>query len=75
MGYVVDFYCPEIKLAIEIDGDSHFTEKGIEQDEIRTKLINSLNIKILRFTNDGIYNNLESALETLRKNIISATSS
>jgi very-short-patch-repair endonuclease len=75
VGYVVDFYCPEIRLVIEIDGDSHFTEKGVEKDVVRTKLINSLKINILRFTNDEIYNNLENALEILRDRIILATSS
>jgi very-short-patch-repair endonuclease len=35
--YIVDFYCPDCKLAIEIDGDSHFEEDSLEYDNIRTE--------------------------------------
>ncbi len=49
--YVLDFYCPELKLAIEVDGDSHFQAGADEYDRERQRYIESLGIHVLRFTN------------------------
>ena len=49
--YVLDFYCPDAKLAIEIDGDSHFQEDAAEYDGKRQTAIEQLGIRFLRFTN------------------------
>ncbi len=57
--YVIDFYCPKLKLAIEVDGDSHFTKDAQEYDRMREKQIESVGIKILRYSNLDVYNNLE----------------
>lgn len=65
--YILDFYAPIIKLAIEIDGDSHFTQKGIEYDEERTKYIEKFGIKILRFTNNDIYDSIEDVLSEIER--------
>ncbi len=48
--YIVDFFSPEIKLVIEIDGDSHFTEQAREYDDFRTEFLNSLNIEVTKNT-------------------------
>ncbi len=64
--YILDFYCPEYRLAIELDGDSHFTQSGIEYDTIRTAFLNQANIQILRFTNIEVFENLESVLEIIK---------
>ena len=63
--YVVDFYCPSLKLAIEIDGDSHFSGDAPEYDKERQCFIESLGIKFLRFTNVDIKNNLPHVLEAI----------
>jgi len=42
--YILDFYCPSEKLAVELDGDSHFTDAAIEYDDVRTAYLNALNI-------------------------------
>jgi very-short-patch-repair endonuclease len=47
--YILDFYCPSLKLAIELDGDPHFSEEGIRHDEIRTAFLKTLNIRVIRF--------------------------
>ena len=60
--YIVDFYCPERKLVIEIDGESHFTDEGIEYDKIRSDFLNSIGIEILRFTNEEVMNNIEGVI-------------
>jgi len=63
--YVVDFYCPKLKLAIEIDGDSHFGNQAIKYDQKRQSYIESFGIKFLRFTNNDIYNNIDEVLEVI----------
>ena len=53
----MDFYCPELKLGIEVDGESHF-EAG-EYDRERQRYIESLGIRVLRFTNREVFERLE----------------
>lgn len=66
-GYIVDFYCSELRLVIEIDGDSH--AETIEYDEVRTKLLNSLGLHVIRYTNDDVLHNIEGVYEVLVKTI------
>ena len=47
--YIVDFYCPELKFAIEIDGSSHDYDETYEYDMIRQKKLESLGVNFLRF--------------------------
>lgn len=63
--YILDFYCPSEKLAIELDGDSHFTDEAIEYDRQRTVYLNALNIKVLRFLNTDVYENLNAVCEKI----------
>ena len=67
--FVLDFYSPEIKLAIEIDGESHFQEGVAQYDEQRQIFIESAGIKFLRFTNKDVYENLNGVLETIADKI------
>ena len=60
--FVIDFYCPAKKIAIEIDGDNHYTESKIVEDKIRQKKIEELGIKVLRFTNLEIETNIDGVL-------------
>jgi very-short-patch-repair endonuclease len=68
--YVMDFYYPAEKLAIELDGDPHFTEEGMKHDAIRTKYINSLDIRIVRFENAEVFNRPEKVLMEIKKYFI-----
>lgn len=52
--YIVDFYCSSAKLVIEIDGSQHFSEEGKQWDENRTAYLNSLGLRVIRFTNRQI---------------------
>ena len=65
--FIVDFYCAELHLAIEIDGDSH--AESIVYDAERTKALNSLGITIVRYTNDDILNNLQGIYVDLMRRI------
>ena len=52
--YIVDFYIPKLKLIIEIDGDSHFTEEGKTYDTKRTKILGKYGLRIIRFNNKEV---------------------
>ncbi|MFA4872266.1 MAG: endonuclease domain-containing protein, partial [Patescibacteria group bacterium] len=64
--YVVDFYCRDLRLVIEVDGANHFfNEKSTKYDIQRQKFIESLKIRFLRFTTTDIYHNLNGVMETI----------
>jgi very-short-patch-repair endonuclease len=63
--YVLDFYCPEIKLAIEIDGDTHSGMSAHQYDCQRQRFIESFGVRFLRFTNSQIYENLDGVIEQI----------
>lgn len=52
--YILDFYAPSIKLAIELDGSQHFEPKGLSYDAERTALLESKGIEVMRFSNQDI---------------------
>lgn len=58
--FILDFYCPAERLAIELDGDSHFTDEAIAYDHERTAYLNALNIRVLRFLNTDVYDKLDA---------------
>jgi very-short-patch-repair endonuclease len=64
--YILDFYCPSEKLAIELDGAHHFTSNGFENDAERTAFLNSLNIRVIRFENKLVFEQAEYVLEEIR---------
>jgi very-short-patch-repair endonuclease len=57
--YIVDFYCPDLRLVIEIDGETHFTDEGKEYDEERTKVLEGYELHVMRFTNTDVMANLQ----------------
>lgn len=64
--YIVDFYCHEAKLAIEVDGDYHLEPNQKEYDDERTKLIEASGVKILRFSNHQVINCLDVVLAEMK---------
>lgn len=64
--YVLDFYCPQESLAIELDGQGHFSTAGQEQDAERDAYLDSLGIKVLRFENKYVFTHLEEVLDEIR---------
>jgi very-short-patch-repair endonuclease len=68
--YILDFYCPQEKLGIELDGRGHFTDFGFEADEKRTAFLESLGIRIIRFENKAVFSQLEGVLEEIRQNFM-----
>jgi len=66
-GYVLDFYCPELKLVIEIDGSQHSKREELLYDKERTNFLQILGCRVLRFKNIEIENNLEKVLSNIKK--------
>lgn len=62
----MDFYAPEISLVVELDGESHFSEKGMAADKIRTEFLCDSGMKVIRFTNLQVMQELPEILEHLR---------
>lgn len=52
--YIIDFYFPDLKLAIELDGSQHYTKKGVKYDKSRTSVIKKEGIKVLRIINKQV---------------------
>ncbi|OCL27590.1 hypothetical protein U472_03285 [Orenia metallireducens] len=64
--YIVDFYCPELNLVVEIDGLIHFRKENREYDKVRTEFINSLGIKVVRFRNKEVLEDIDTVLAKLK---------
>jgi len=58
-----------LKLVLEVDGDSHFIEKGITHDTGRTLFLEGLGLTVLRFTNNEVLRNLQGVDESIRQYI------
>jgi very-short-patch-repair endonuclease len=67
--YSLDFYCPELRLGIELDGSTHDNQESYANDQKRTEFIQSQNIKIIRFQNKEILNSLSGVVEEIKKNL------
>ena len=64
--YIVDFYCHEHRLVIEIDGDMHYEEDAQRKDEIRTAFLESKGLRLVRFTNPDVVSNIEGVTDVLQ---------
>ena len=67
--YIVDFYSPEAKLVIEVDGDSHYTVNAQQQDAQRDVYLQQLGLRVLRFTNQDINRNMAGVYEIIKRAI------
>ena len=64
--YNMDFYCPQKKLCVELDGDMLFTLEGDDRDTIRTEFIASKGIRVVRFEKKEIWDNIDAVLSEIR---------
>jgi very-short-patch-repair endonuclease len=60
--YVIDFYCPQEKLAVELDGAAHDSAAAEAKDEARDAFLGALGIRVLRYENRDVVDNLEGVL-------------
>jgi very-short-patch-repair endonuclease len=67
--YIIDFYAPQCRLGIEADGGQHCDEDGRRRDQIRTEELSKFGIKILRFSDCEVLNNIEGIVEIIQEEI------
>jgi very-short-patch-repair endonuclease len=72
--FIADFYCHPIKLVIEVDGGIHKSKEQTEYDIGREAELENWGIKVIRFTNGEIENDIKSVLETIKQECISRQS-
>ena len=63
--YIIDFYCPVLKLAIEIDGGTHEYRKQVKYDEQRQKYLEELGIKVIRLNSKEVLENLDNVINQI----------
>ncbi len=67
--FIVDFFCYDAMLVIEVDGEVHDQKKQEERDKERTAILKKLGINELRFKNEEVMNQLESVIERIETEI------
>ena len=65
--YILDFYCPAHKLSIGADGGQHYDDNGRREDEARTKILSKHGVRIIRFSDLDILNDMEGVYEAILK--------
>lgn len=65
--YIIDFYYPKARLAIELDGSQHRIGDNIDYDLVRTQYLNSIDIKVIRYSNIDIDRNLEGVVIDIKQ--------
>jgi very-short-patch-repair endonuclease len=67
--YILDFYCPERKLTIEVDGGQHADVYGQRHDAHREKYLKELNIRVIRFWNNDVLQNIEGVGQRIKEEV------
>lgn len=63
--YIVDFYCPQMKLVIEVDGGQHYYDETIVADKIRSEYLKARGLHVFRFSNLDVLNNIDGVISTI----------
>ena len=63
--YIVDFYCPKLKIAIEIDGESHGYKKAMLRDEVKEKYLSKIGIELIRYDDYDVKSNIGAIINHL----------
>jgi very-short-patch-repair endonuclease len=67
--YILDFYCPEVKFAVELDGGQHNELMGREYDAARSEYLKECGVTVLRFWNHEVLFDIQAVLSKLEKEI------
>ena len=67
--YTLDFYCPERRLAIEVDGGQHADVYGQQHDVHRNSYLRELNIRVIRFWNNDVLQNIEGVGQKIKEEV------
>ena len=71
--YIVDFYCHEASLVVELDGSQHYDLEGREYDQRRTEYLESLGLKVIRFSNWDVIRRFRDVCEEIYRNVEART--
>jgi very-short-patch-repair endonuclease len=66
---IIDFYCKDLRLAIEIDGISHNNEEASSKDEMRQKNLEKLGVRFTRFTEGVMKYNMQNVIRSIQGKI------
>jgi len=72
--YIVDFYCPEAKLVVEVDGRYHYGAEATANDNVRDDIMHNLGLPVLRFSNSEVLNNTDIVVAKILKIICKSSS-
>ena len=61
--YIVDFYCHEARLIIELDGSQHYEDREIKKDAVRTEMLEKRDLTVIRIPNNEIFRNFRGVCE------------
>ncbi|HEX8332035.1 MAG TPA: endonuclease domain-containing protein [Segetibacter sp.] len=64
--FIADFYCPLEKLVIELDGEGHYREPGMEKDRKKEEYLRSIGVRVLRFENKFVFEDVNWVLERIK---------
>lgn len=67
--YILDFYCPTLKLAVELDGGQHIENENREYDAVRSEYLKAQGIEVMRFWNHEILIDISSILTKLAERV------
>jgi len=65
LNFIVDFFCYELRLIIEVGGFSHYNQEAYEKDQVRQRKLEDLGLTVLRLDDDEIINDIENALRSI----------
>jgi very-short-patch-repair endonuclease len=72
--FILDFYCEELRFGIELDGGQHYSDSGQAQDTRRTAMLREKGVRILRFSNLDVLNNIEGVVTAILQSVAALTS-
>jgi len=67
--YIADFYCPSVKLVIEVDGGQHMHGKIVEYDKARNEYMSGIGLNIFRFSNGQVLTNIGEVIKRIKKEL------
>ncbi|MEO1590918.1 MAG: endonuclease domain-containing protein [Cyanobacteria bacterium J06632_22] len=71
--FIVDFYCPAVKLVIEVDGRHHGIDTVRAYDEGRTRILETYGLRIVRFSNQQVMEDFETVCQQLQQHLIQSS--
>lgn len=66
-GYILDFYCEQARLGVEVDGEIHLSVEQKKYDKQRSEYLAEYGIQVIRFTNDQVISNMREVLDSIKE--------